>query len=214
LRAEAAQKKAEEDRKRWGTQKVTNFRKEAVSGMPGKAYEVYDQLDKVWQVADQAAKGGGNPYIAVGLALTAAKALQGDTSVVREAELRAFNTAGSLMTKVESHFQKGLTGDPLTPLQKQQLKEAMDVIRAASRRAYLKAAAPIVNQAKALDLPMDQIFPEGFVPSENELEDGLNLSKQSGGVAKSDGSTLDADKKRLEEIQARKAALLAKKAGK
>lgn len=116
-----------------------------------------------------------NGYSDYGTLMTSLKSLQGDTSVVKEAEINLGKNATSLINKARNMVQQAIDGQSLQPEQRQQIINVMKGLTEGYNRAYKKAAMPTVITARDNGIPLDQVFddPEMFADSAPQLETGF-----------------------------------------
>lgn len=93
-----------------------------------------------------------------GSLMAALKSLQGDQSVIREAELKQGINATSMINKAMNTVQMALTGQKLQPDQRQEIINAIRKIAGVSIDMYKEDVAPIFNQVKDEGLPMNHVF--------------------------------------------------------
>jgi hypothetical protein len=175
----AVKSQVNDDRKAKGqVDLVAKLRKESTSGELGKLYGMKNQSSSARNAIQQFS---ANPsgYTDYGTLMTSLKTLQGDQSVVREAELRLGKNATSLFNKASNSVQSALNGKSLQPSQRKEIVDAMNILVTSYDSAYKKAARPIVIQAKRNQLPLDEIFddPVAFdvvLPEEEEAIKGLS----------------------------------------
>lgn len=161
----AARKDAERFKKEGKLEDYTkDFRKELTSPstIGGKAYSNFLNADKAFSAISTYSKdpSGYKDYASL---MSALKALQGDESVVREAEIKLGMGAGSLMDSLNNTFSKAATGKMLQPKQRQQMMDAVSVLRETYRDQFNRAAAPTLEQAKHLGLDSSQILGQDFL---------------------------------------------------
>ncbi|MBK7497362.1 MAG: hypothetical protein IPI28_18905 [Candidatus Omnitrophica bacterium] len=99
-----------------------------------------------------------NGYSDYGTLMSSLKSLQGDTSVVREAELKLGKNATSLINKAKNAIDQAINGKALQPEQRKQISQVMAALSDGYEAAYRKAAAPTVTTARKNGIPLDEIF--------------------------------------------------------
>lgn len=97
-------------------------------------------------------------YSDYGTLMQSLKTLQGDTSVVREAEMRLGKGATSLINKAVNSLQEAIDGKSLQPSQRKQIIEVTNIMAGAYDNQYAKAAKPIYERAKRLNVNMNEVF--------------------------------------------------------
>lgn len=98
-------------------------------------------------------------YTDYGTLMRSLKVLQGDDSVVREAEMRLGQNAGSLSQKLQNYADQIATGRSLRPEQRQDIVNTLKVMDASATNQYNQAAQPYLEQARELGLNEDFILP-------------------------------------------------------
>lgn len=98
-------------------------------------------------------------YTDYGTLMRSLKVLQGDDSVVREAEMRLGQNAGSLSQKLQNYADQIATGRSLRPEQRQDIVNTLKVMDASATNQYKQAAQPYLEQARELGLNEDFILP-------------------------------------------------------
>lgn len=136
---------------------ISNLRKETTQGEMGKLYANYQQAVRAEKSLSDFAK---NPtgYTDYGTLMLALKTLQGDQSVVREAEIRLGRNATDLFTKATNAIQRGIDGKSLKDKQRQDMIQAIQILGQAAKGQYITATRPIYEQAKRRELPLTNIF--------------------------------------------------------
>lgn len=136
---------------------VAKLRGESTKGQLGKLYENLKLADSASAAIDEFAKNPSG-YTDYGTLMLALKTLQGDTSVVKEAEMRMGRNAASLFTKAQNYVDRAANGESLQPKQRQEILKALKGLQGIRRDQYAKAARPIYEQAKRQNLPMNEVF--------------------------------------------------------
>lgn len=103
-------------------------------------------------------KADPNGYGDFGILMQSLKSLQGDKSVVREAEMTLGKNAGSLIDKAISKYQGVVSGKALSEKQRNEITNVMDVLVESYGRAYAKAARPTYETAKKAGIPLGEVF--------------------------------------------------------
>lgn len=164
-RIEASKEKAEGAVAKENSKQIINLRKEA------KSKKTYEAAVNAAKISDNIAKFQKDPngYSDFATLMTGIKTMQGDDSVVREAELRLGVNATSTINKALNAMQRFINGKSLQPEQRQQILEVAKAFTEGAQDAYAKEVAPIKEQAKSLGLPEDQIFVD-FGPKKSSGE--------------------------------------------
>jgi hypothetical protein len=136
---------------------IASLRSETKAGQNGKLYE---NLQNAQRGQDAVSQFASNPngYKDYGTLMLALKTLQGDASVVREAELRQGVNATDTISKAENAIQRAVNGKSLQPEQRQQILEAFKILGGVAKDQYTRATRPIYSQAKSRNLPLHEIF--------------------------------------------------------
>lgn len=133
------------------------YRQEAHSGEHGKKYQLYSNAATFEENARQFSKNP-NGFTDYGTLMGGLKSLQGDTSVVREAEIKLGMKATSLPNKINNWLSSLESGKMLQPEQRKQIADALSVMKETYRRSYQQSVKPIYNQAKRRGLEMESVF--------------------------------------------------------
>lgn len=195
--AQKGEKKVEKDEKF-----VQSLRKELSAGEVGKARVNYMTAKKAENAVAAFSK---NPtgYSDYGSLMLGLKALQGDQSVVREAEIRLGTNAASLFQKAENAIQRAMTGRSLQPDQRDAIKESVNMLSNIAKEQYREMASPIVTQAKSQGYDINKLldkksFPEFFDEEKSELKPQEPVSDVTALI---NSRTEDENKKRLEMLK-------------
>jgi hypothetical protein len=140
------------------------------------------EMNKLRQIANVAKRNiesfSQNPsgYSDYGTLMSSLKSLQGDTSVVREAELKLGKNATSLMNKASNALEQAVSGKSLQPEQRQQIVQVMGALSQGYDEAYRKAAAPTVETARKHGIPLSEVFddPGSFEPKSQITEEDID----------------------------------------
>lgn len=156
---------------------VQGLRKEATSGQYGKAYESFAVANRMTDALSQFAK---NPtgYTDYGTLMGGLKALQGDQSVVREAEIKLGQNAAPFFTKVQNLIERQTSGKSLTPEQRKDIVSATKILADASKTSYRLAVAPLLEQANEEGIDPNLIFAKGIVDSPAKQQESQSTRKQ------------------------------------
>lgn len=123
------------------------LRKEATTGVLGKQYATYSTGQRMQSSLEQFA---ANPsgYKDYATLMGGLKSLQGDESVVREAEVRLGINATSAINKAMNYLQSATNGKQLQPEQRKEMIDTIKILTEASRSQYMQSVAPILEQAE------------------------------------------------------------------
>lgn len=126
---------------------VQGLRKEATTGVLGKQYATYATGQRMQSALEQFAAdpSGYKDYATL---MGGLKSLQGDESVVREAEVRLGMSATSIFDSLQNQLQKAATGKMLQPEQRKQMIDTIKILTDASKRQYMQSVQPILEQAQ------------------------------------------------------------------
>lgn len=167
---------------------IKDIRKEVVASAP------YKTALQGRRINEMLTKFNENPtgYSDYGTLMGALKALQGDESVIREAELKMGMQAGSLSDKISNEWSKAASGQMLQPEQRKAIIGAAKIMGDISAHNFESHANPYLLQAQRLGLPTNEIFPE------------FSKVGQSGSgvvtVTLKDGSQIKVKKDKLDQI--------------
>jgi hypothetical protein len=179
---------------------IQGLRKEATAGSLGKLFNNYT-ISKRMDSALQQFAANPTGYSDFGSLMGGLKVLQGDDSVVREAEMRLGMNAASLPNKIKNWASRLATGKSLQPEQRQDMINAVQILSQTAREQYMQAIEPLMFQAKQ----------EGYDP---KLILGEELTKpvaprpttSSSGPTGKSGLTPEQRQKRIQELRAKQGA--------
>lgn len=149
---------------------VDKLRKELLMGPHAKNRNF---LNAVKRGQSAIAEFSKNPtgYSDYGTLMMSLKGLQGDDSVVREAEVRLGQNAGSLNQKIQNWADRMATGKSLQPEQRQDIMNTLQTLVTSAQDIYSSGINPVYERAKSKNLPLDQIFESSdleFINSKNK----------------------------------------------
>lgn len=123
------------------------LRKEATTGVLGKQYATYSTGQRMQSSLEQFAQdpSGYKDYATL---MGGLKSLQGDESVVREAEVRLGINATSAINKAFNYAQSAMNGKQLQPEQRQEMIDTIKILTDASKQQYMQSVKPILEQAQ------------------------------------------------------------------
>ena len=129
-----------------------------------------------------------NGFTDYGTLMAALKSMQGDESVIREAELRQGQNAASMFTKGRNAIQSAINGKKLSPEQRNQIEQALHFASAISLDLHNAEIEPIKKQVESMGLPQDQIFAEfktiyGVDPKEDDGGQEIQRKTKDGRIA-------------------------------
>lgn len=101
------------------------------------------------------------------------KTLQGDESVVREAEIRLGMQAGSFKEKVLNEIDRLRTGKSLQPKQRENILKSVKILHDVALEQYKQAVQPVLEQAEAEGIDTKLLMPG------NILKDTMNQTKSN-----------------------------------
>jgi hypothetical protein len=155
----ASQKEASkaEDRQKYDAKLARDLRKDATSGEFGKMFTMYNTAKRT---SDAFAEFLKNPsgYKDFATLMGGLKVLQGDDSVVREAEMRLGMQATSTINKALNYAQRFATGKTLQDSQRKEMVETIRILQNAAKNNYKRAVQPIVYQAKEEGVDLRNLF--------------------------------------------------------
>jgi len=146
------------------------LRKEATTGALGKQYSTFATGQRM---SDSLSKFAKNPsgYKDYATLMGGLKSLQGDESVVREAEVRLGMSATSAIDAAFNHLQKAATGKMLQPDQRKEMIDTINILTEASRQQYMHAVAPILEQADMEKIPHSMILAGSLQGGQEESQE-------------------------------------------
>jgi hypothetical protein len=133
------------------------LRTAATSKVFGKAYDYAANFER-FRIKLKTMLNSNNPYDHYNILLEAAKLLQGDKSVVREPEMRAFASSTNLANTLENWVDNWFKGTKFQKSQIQDLYQTMTKGAAASALQYRKMIRPILNAADKIGIPHENIY--------------------------------------------------------
>lgn len=176
-KADSSEETAEGRAKDKLTTNTRLIRKEIMSGPSGKAYNNYLNADRAVKSIQQFMTDPTG-YSDYGSLMLGLKALQGDDSVVREAEIRMGMNAASLQDKVLNRIQQLRNGKALQKGQREDILKAVSSLSDITKGQFLQAASPQLKQADELGIPREQLIDTLLEqPSTRELQ-GKQVVKQ------------------------------------
>lgn len=171
LQREASAKQKEEKLSKDERKFVQGLRKEATTGVLGKQYATYSTGQRMQESLEQFAKdpSGYKDYATL---MGGLKSLQGDESVVREAEVRLGMSATSAINSALNSLQRAMTGQSLQPEQREQMIETVKILTDASRRQYMQSVKPILEQATMEGIDPNLILSGSLAGAKEEKKGG------------------------------------------
>jgi hypothetical protein len=146
------------------------LRKEATSGQLGKMYTNFASGQRALNAfGDFIKKPSG--YKDYGMLSSSLRSLQGDDSVIREAELRIGKNATSAINKGLNYMDELANGRSLQPEQRQEMLDAVKVLTESSKNTYMSAVSPILKQATVEGIPHELILDDSLPSSPNQTKD-------------------------------------------
>jgi hypothetical protein len=147
----------ESERQKYDTKLARDLRKDATSGEFGKMFNMYNTAKRT---SDAFSKFLENPsgYKDYATLMGGLKVLQGDDSVVREAEMRLGMQATSTINKALNVMQRFATGKTLQPSQRKEMVDTIRILQDAAKNNYKRAVQPIVYQAKSEGVDLRNLF--------------------------------------------------------
>lgn len=140
-----------------------------------------------------------NGFTDYGTLMAVLKAMQGDASVIRESELRAGQNATNIINAGRNALDRALTGKTLQPEQREQIIGAIKLLAESSMNVHLAQIEPIINQANAESLPLDQILGGPSVSTKmqgksafDELPEGATIQQNGKTYIKKNGKAVEA----------------------
>lgn len=146
---------------------VRDLRKEATSGVLGKQYATFSTSQRMSRALDEFQKdpSGYKDYATL---MGGLKSLQGDESVVREAEIRMGMSATSLFDSLQNQLQKAANGKLLQPNQRKQMVDTIRILTDISKKQYMQSVQPILEQAEREGIDRELILPGSVLGQEKQ----------------------------------------------
>lgn len=157
---------------------VQGLRKEATTGVLGKQYATYATGQRMAGSLEQFAKdpSGYKDYASL---MGGLKSLQGDESVVREAEVRMGVGATSAINTALNYLDRLKSGKTLQPEQRQQMIDTIKILTEASKQQYLYSVQPILEQAQVEGIDPNLILSGSLSPKKAEKAQDNNSKEKT-----------------------------------
>lgn len=177
------EERASESKKETGEKQekfIQALRKETTSGALGKMFSNYNTAKRMNAAIEEFSKDptGYSDYATL---MGGLKALQGDDSVVREAEVRLGMSATSLGNKIQNWASKLISGKSLQPEQRDQMIKAVKILSETARKQYSDAISPVMKQAESIGIDKKMLVGEGFLDEEKNPKIQEYADKYLGG---------------------------------
>jgi hypothetical protein len=145
------------------------LRKEATSGVLGKQYATFATGQRMAGSLEKFAQdpSGYKDYASL---MGGLKALQGDESVVREAEVRMGVSSTSAINAALNHLDRLRSGKTLQPEQRKQMIDTIKILTDASRQQYMYSVQPILEQARMEGIDPELILSGSLSPASGQAE--------------------------------------------
>lgn len=153
------------------------LRKELTTGTLGKQYATYKTGARMGDALTEFAKNPSG-YTDYATLMGGLKALQGDESVVREAEVRMGINAASAIDSAYNALQRAATGRTLTDKQRQEMIGTVKILTDISKKSFLDSAAPILEQGEMEGIPQHILLGRGLSETESQEAPSDNNSRQ------------------------------------
>lgn len=157
---------------------IASYRKEVTTGERGKIYANYMTAQRARSALNEFSRDP-NGYTDYATLMSGLKTLQGDQSVVREAEIRMGKNAASLFQKVENAIASALTGKQLQPEQRENIIKAVGTLADISKEQYKTSTKGVYNQAKRKGLPIEEIFDDPNLHQDEVNAVGLDAKTEA-----------------------------------
>jgi len=156
-----------------------DLRKEATTGALGKQYSTYSTGERMSNAITQFAKNPSG-YTDYASLMGGLKTLQGDESVVREAEIRLGMAAGSLKDRITTAFTSKTSGQSLTESQREELIKTVKILTEEAKKQYLQSVAPILEQAQMEGIEPNIILSGSLAGANSAKPQGLTTAPKDG----------------------------------
>ena len=112
------------------------------------------------------------------------KVLQGDESVVKEAEIRLGMNAGSLGDKMKNYTDQIISGRSLQPRQREEIIKTVRALSDISKKRYLEEIKPFITTAQRKNLPLNELVSDEIIEGINNYNkpDSIEPAKKTGSV--------------------------------
>jgi hypothetical protein len=155
-----------------------SLRKEVTTGALGKQYSNFVQAERISSALSEFKKNPSG-YKDYATLMGGLKALQGDESVVREAEVRMGMSATSIFDSTYNRLQKLATGKMLTDNQRNEMVKTIEVLKDVGHRNYMDAVTPILEQAEMEGIEKSLILPKSLSSTEPSKKGGTSIKLPS-----------------------------------
>lgn len=151
--------KSDKDRNKLIEKYTRDIRNDVTKGEKGKLFGAYTTANRVATIVDKFRQNptGFTDYAAL---MNALKMLQGDDSVVREAEMRLGQEAQGLFNRMKNFPKKITSGQTLDDKMRKDIIDAAVIMSNSGKEAYIKSIQPDLNHAKELGIPLSKIIGE------------------------------------------------------
>jgi len=133
------------------------LRKSATSGAFGKAFSYASNFER-FRIKLKTMLNSKSPYDHYNILLEAAKMLQGDNSVVRDPEMRAFMSSTNFENTLRNWVNNWTHGTKFEPTQIRDLYGTIQKGSSVSARQYKKMIRPILNAADKIGVPHENVY--------------------------------------------------------
>lgn len=170
------------------------FRKEMTNGQLGKQYATASTAQKMLKSLSEFAKDPSG-YTDYATLMGSLKTLQGDESVVKEAEIRLGMEAGSLKDTLLNYGQKLVNGKSLQPEQREKIISTVRILGETAKTQYIDSTSGILDHAKTLGLNPKHIMPGNLLDDESPQDSSPKINSLI------DSRSEEDNQKRLKELR-------------
>lgn len=179
-KSEGRKEKTDEDKKKF----TQTLRRELTQGKLGEMFANVNHAQRA-NGAIEAFMKDPTGYSDYGTLMTALKTLQGDQSVVREAEIRLGMQAGSFQDKILNQIESLRTGKSLRQGQRENILKSVKILGSIADKQYKEAIKPQLEQAKEEGIDSKFILPGNIrMDGQESAGDTVVVKRKTDGVMK------------------------------
>ncbi len=177
---QAAKEKTDDEKKKF----TSDLRKELTSGQYGK---LWANVNNAQKASESITKMMQDPsgYSDYSTLMSGLKALQGDESVVREAEIKLGISATDFKSKIQNQIDMLRKGTSLQPKQRQDILNTVKFLQETTTGLYKDAIQPQLLQAQEEGIDTRMLIPGNILNSSGQESSGMiGIRRKSDGLTK------------------------------
>lgn len=178
-KARASKEKVDEKNKDQKDSMTQSFRKELTDGKKGELLMSYETAEASRKAFEEFRKSPSG-YKDYATLMSGLKTLQGDNSVVREAEIRLGMNAASLPDKLKNYYSSLANGQSLTDGQRKEIASVVGTMADIHKKKYMNVIQPILEQAKEKGIDDKYILPSNLRNVTPEASAEYSASEEAG----------------------------------